>query len=700
MKTLLIFIFTIISFVSYSQQMKLKYANELYETFAYMEASQVYEEMYHKGKLQDNNSIINMAESFYLTRNYEKAYEYYRTIYENESLTEKHFNYYLDCLLRLDKIDYIELLFKDSNKKDDYGVYIKNIKKHREELSKKSFRYKLNEWPYNSQKGDFSSHVYKGDVFISSNRNDIGYTHKEYAWDQLNFANIYKVDSSGNIKIFDQAISKYHDGPIYFNEALGKVYLTRTEYNKNNNDKKVKLYESLIKTDEKNNIVLDWQPMEINGDYNIGHVSFNTDNTKMYFSSDMPGGKGGTDIYYSDYKNNKWSSPVNMEEVNTSGDEMFPTFHDDVLYFSSNGLYGFGGLDVYKYEIDSETKPENLGLGVNSSMDDFSFTHLDKNKFLLTSDRNTGYDKIYLVEKQKVDGLLHIIPKKSFKDIVINEDVELWLINRKNNDNTIISKDKEGYIVSIESDNDYIVSGRIKNYELSAPIYLNTDRITNNEKIEKDIYFDQMKYDILVKTISKETGEPLAFVEGEFTDPGTGQKTKYKTDSEGKIYVNIDNNTTYKVSATKKGFLDLDELIHSNGDVLLELDMKMIKIKENQKFEIENILYDLDKWDLRDSSKIELDKLAAFLIKNDNIKVELSSHTDSRGSDRYNQTLSQRRAQSCVSYLIDKGVNENHIIAKGYGESQLVNKCSNGVKCSEQEHQGNRRTEIKILNVT
>lgn len=116
-------------------------------------------------------------------------------------------------------------------------------------------------------------------------------------------------------------------------------------------------------------------------------------------------------------------------------------------------------------------------------------------------------------------------------------------------------------------------------------------------------------------------------------------------------------------------------------------------------FKIENVFYDLSKATLRPESKIELDKLYEFLIKNDNVKVELSSHTDSRGSDASNQKLSQARAQSCVEYLISKGINTKNIVAKGYGETKLVNRCKNGVKCSEDEHQANRRTEIKILKV-
>ena len=109
------------------------------------------------------------------------------------------------------------------------------------------------------------------------------------------------------------------------------------------------------------------------------------------------------------------------------------------------------------------------------------------------------------------------------------------------------------------------------------------------------------------------------------------------------------------------------------------------------------ILYDYDKWNLRAESIVELDKLVKYM-KSNNLKVELSSHTDSRGNDEYNERLSQNRSESCVNYIISKGISPSRIIAKGYGEYRLKNKCGNDVECTEEEHQLNRRTELRIIN--
>jgi outer membrane protein OmpA-like peptidoglycan-associated protein len=111
---------------------------------------------------------------------------------------------------------------------------------------------------------------------------------------------------------------------------------------------------------------------------------------------------------------------------------------------------------------------------------------------------------------------------------------------------------------------------------------------------------------------------------------------------------------------------------------------------------LENIYYDFDLWNIRPEGKIELDKLVKYMKEHPELPVELGSHTDCRGSDYYNEWLAERRSESCVKYIKTMGIPSNKIIAKGYGEKQLFNKCDDGIKCSESEHQENRRTELKI----
>ncbi|HKK82444.1 MAG TPA: OmpA family protein, partial [Prolixibacteraceae bacterium] len=147
-----------------------------------------------------------------------------------------------------------------------------------------------------------------------------------------------------------------------------------------------------------------------------------------------------------------------------------------------------------------------------------------------------------------------------------------------------------------------------------------------------------------------------------------------------------------------KGYLNQTKRVNSNFEGLKRDTIFMMKREINRTFVLENIYYDLDKWDILPEAEDELDKLVAIMKENPTLVVELGSHTDSRGSDKYNLLLSQRRSNSAVEYIVSQGISRSRIVAKGYGETQLVNHCSNGVKCSDSEHRKNRRTEFKILS--
>lgn len=166
------------------------------------------------------------------------------------------------------------------------------------------------------------------------------------------------------------------------------------------------------------------------------------------------------------------------------------------------------------------------------------------------------------------------------------------------------------------------------------------------------------------------------------------------------VYVNV-NGCILCVDGMGVKEPDLVPLMtHCNevGYFLGTIDLDSIQI--GKRFQLNNIYYDFDKWDLRPEAMVTLDKLSVFLKDNAGIKVELGSHTDARGADEYNLVLSDKRAKSCVDYLVsNQGINPDNITWKGYGETQLVNKCDDGVSCSEAEHQQNRRTEIKIIGV-
>jgi peptidoglycan-associated lipoprotein len=179
-----------------------------------------------------------------------------------------------------------------------------------------------------------------------------------------------------------------------------------------------------------------------------------------------------------------------------------------------------------------------------------------------------------------------------------------------------------------------------------------------------------------------------------------GVVLKTETDENGGYRFNLAKESEYNVSAEKTNYRsDVENLatIGLTTSSVLTQNLHLEAIVVNKAIKLENIYYDFDKWNIRPDAAVELDKLVKIMADNPTIWIELGSHTDSRGKDGYNLNLSQKRAESAVDYIISRGIDKNRITAKGYGETQLLNKCSNGVACSEEAHQLNRRTEFKIV---
>ena len=163
----------------------------------------------------------------------------------------------------------------------------------------------------------------------------------------------------------------------------------------------------------------------------------------------------------------------------------------------------------------------------------------------------------------------------------------------------------------------------------------------------------------------------------------------------------LPENVSLLVTSEIEGYLNSSKSITTVGKPfgIVKDTLWVEKVEVKQKFVMENIFYDYDKWNILPESEIELNKLIKVMNDNPGWKVELGSHTDARGSDSYNEILSQKRSDSAVGYIVKNGIAKNRIIAKGYGETQLVNHCKNGVECTDEVHRQNRRTEFKILEM-
>jgi peptidoglycan-associated lipoprotein len=488
----------------------------------------------------------------------------------------------------------------------------------------------------NSPVSEFGTVFSGNNVCFTSDRALPGGKKDIYGWTGNNYLKIYYADLKNPSDLFqefnvpylekDKLNTEYHNGPATFDGTNSEIFFTRT-FRMKKPAEPIDVKEDLLKifySKKEGNAWSKPEPFEYNSEnYSVGHPSLTADGKTMYFVSDMPGGIGETDIYVTSLDpDGKWSKPVNLgSKINTFGNEMFPNISQDgALYFASDGLPGFGSLDIFvSKKVNGEwTTPVNLGKNINSSYDDFSVApYKTDSTGLFCSNRpgGKGLDDIYSF-RPVPPVIPHYFVRGCVKDKVSHEPIpgaKVFLLNQK-----------EGKVLVIDADNTGCFRAEIS-----------------------------LGYEYLAK----------------------GMKPGYIADCE-----------QFKFGTEEK-----------MTDLSMPRELLLDKLAVNRIFKLDNIYYDFDKWNIRPDAEPSLNALIK-IMKENNITVELGSHTDCRGSDQYNQKLSQRRAESAVNYIVQHGINASRITAKGYGESKPVNKCVNGVKCTEAQHQDNRRTEFKIIS--
>ena len=384
-----------------------------------------------------------------------------------------------------------------------------------------------------------------------------------------------------------------------------------------------------------------------------GSPSFSADERTLYFSSNRRGGKGGVDLYRVPIDNSgRFGRPINLgSTINTPGDELFPYVSaNGKLYFSSDGHPSIGGLDLFvASRNESEIVVEHLGVPINSIGDDFAISFSDSTQGYISSNRpgGKGDDDIYFFKSTGSEDrwwttapppVIDTLNKK-----IVNYFVQVKVVDPTGNpiDSVKINVRKNGQTLS-------------------------------NEKTNKKGFI-------------------------ELIDMAENDELVFKCDKEDFITVRSSfsmEGKTIPESLLKK------EMTDTTFQVIITMDRPEIGKEISKLYEINSIYYDLDKADIRTDAAEELDKIVQFLTDNTQMNLELGAHTDARASTGYNLKLSQRRAESAVNYIIRRGITKDRIKPKGYGESQLINECSDGVECPEEMHQQNRRTEFKIIKIS
>ncbi len=660
MKTKITLLFLILSLVSFAGHVfsPKKRADLLFNEFKYSKAIPLYlKATEDKDTLVRKDATVRLADCFRLMNNMDEARLWYEQVVAFRNIPPINY-YYLGMSLRtlenykeaeIAFLKYAELASYDPRGKA-YASYCSQIRQWQDLPQCAEIK---NAKGLNSSCSDFAPVYYQEGIVFSSDRDVDMIEEQTYLWTSFGYLDMYQSNPVFNndfwnemnapekmSSIYNQA---YHDGPLCFSSDFKKVFITRTlqqksAWKKNNGNIPTNLLKIFYATLDAKEVEFEAFPFN-SDDYSVGHPALSKDGKRIIFSSDMDGGYGESDLYISELVNGEWSKPINLgHEINTFGNEVFPFWaNDSTLYFSSDGLPGYGGLDVYesRFENGQWSAPWNLKSPINSSYDDFSivFNPNGKDGFVCSNrPGGLGSDDIYTFRDYKRTP--SITPE-------------------------IKSEEKPALFVD-----EPIISGYVKNKSTMEPISNATVFLFNTLKNEVSVL---------------------------------------KTDTNGYYEAPIEKGILYVAKAMKSDFFDdcLNFRI-SQQETALELktprDLLLDKYQLNQVFRIDNIYYDLDKWFIREDAQPALDNLVRIL-KRYPISVELGSHTDSRASFEYNIELSQKRAESAVRYIVMNGIDPIRITAKGYGETQLTNHCKDGVPCSEEEHQANRRTEFKITSI-
>ena len=423
----------------------------------------------------------------------------------------------------------------------------------------------------------------------------------------------------------------------------------------------------------------------------------------MYFTSDRPGGLGGSDIYYVVKRKGVWGKPIGLGSIiNSKYEEKFPFIAPDgTLYFSSNALDGLGGLDIYqtRFVDGSWTKPENLGVPVNSNKDDFSYIIDDAGQLgYFSSNREGGHgdDDIYAFTKNL---------KREFRIKVIDADskqsIALSTVSTNLNSEELskLMTDENGIRkLLVDLNIQQVINISKSGYKSSVATIQ-----PNDKSGELVIELKKLPLQLMVIVKDKETLEPIANVVVNIRGKLSGDLS-FKTGEAGS-FESMLNQGDYLVSSPDYNtisdiFSNLDA-DPQTGILKKEYFVTRVKFTVGQKWVFKNLYYDLDKSFIRPDAALELDNVVKIMTENPRLEIELSSHTDCRNSKAYNQALSERRAKAAVEYIVNKGISASRIKAVGYGETQLTNACAceGAVQstCTEEEHQANRRTEVKVL---
>jgi len=608
-----------------AQNSDTKRADKHFERLEFVDAIEDYEKLISKGKA-DAYVFRQLAIANYNILNSDEAAVYYKQYLkmdENAS-KEDYFNYaqILMSNKEYDKAKEAYQNFANKAPNDSRAKAFMNNPDFANDLLSMTPNYEINAMELNSEYSDFGGYESSTSLYFTSSRNQ---SRRTYGWNEQPTTDIYVAENvAGTFKneelLKGDINSKYNEGTIAITNDGQTIYFTRNNYVDGDYEtseagrSKLRIYTAKLI----NGVWQDIKPLPFTGaEYEVAHPALSPDNSTLYFSSDMDGGYGESDLYMvSINEDGSFGQPQNLgNKINTEGRESFPFVDaDGNLFFSSNGHLGLGGLDVYYVNMSGQSMsaPKNLGAPVNSAKDDFAFTYFNQ-------------------------------------------------VGR-------------GYVSSNRGDN---------------PLNDNIYQTTLIKPLDET--------NLMVTVLNMDTNEPLANADVIIYDDKDNQVFALRTDEDGLSEQNVISDMEYDVQGNLTDFESASETLIAQGVSMdIELRLKPVeKIIVDREITVSNIFFEYDKSEIRPEAAFELDKLAETLMEYPDLKIKIESYADSRGTESYNQSLSEARAESTKQYLVDKGIDASRLSTEGLGETNPVNDCSNG--CTEEEYEENRRSKFIIV---
>lgn len=628
-------------------QSGLKTANKQYENLAYAEAIKTYEQIAKKGNI-DSELLKKTGNSYYFNGEYKAANVWYSklfTDFESQDLEAEYFYRYAQTLKNIGQPQAAELYlekFAKMNPDSSRSVLIKSGKKAMSEIEKNSGRYLINHSEINSPYSDYPNSMIDGKLLFTSARDTGNFTKREFTWTGNAFTKLYEspIQEDGSLekpsKLSSKIDTKFNESGSIITKDGKTMYFTRNNYNN-------------------------------------GTRGFNLNKTTLL------------KIYQAELVDGKWTNikalPFNSDEFNTA----HPTLNADetYMYFSSDRPGGYGLSDIWKVHIGPKGfgSPINLGSEVNTDARE-TFPYINsENELYFSSDGRPGLGGLDVYGlKIKPDGTLTGVQNLGAP---LNSEA-----------------DDFAYIIDFGSKLGYFSSNRDGG--------VGKDDIYEFKELRALVF--ECIQNLRIKVVDSKTGELLNGAKLTlYAKDNTQQAITNKSE---KGYYNFvtdyECGESYKVKVEYPEYTPKEEVIvlpTESGltERTIALERKVVPIKKNDDLfkvlQLKPIHFDFDKSNIRPDAALELEKIVKVMKEYPQMKIDVRSHTDSRGKDAYNMKLSERRAKSTAEWIISQGISPSRISYKGYGESQLLNNCSNGVKCTDAEHEENRRSEFIVTEM-